>query len=190
MSETLTGPGETLMFSYASHMSSKQLLSFCPKARPVMAATLFNHRIEFRKNSADLDFGGISTVIPAPGDAVHGVLNVLPNRNVAALDRIEELDRGLYERPTFLVLGADGKTYRADLYRIVDPEEPFAPSPDYVAMMIEGAKEHGLPEAYIEHLRQFLVDGPDQKSPTCSAENRREPAFSTAPSVGVNPLGD
>ena len=33
-----------------------------------------------------------------------------------------------------------------------------------------------------------LVDGPDQKSPTCSAENRREPAFSTAPSVGVNPL--
>ena len=34
-----------------------------------------------------------------------------------------------------------------------------------------------------------LVDGPDQKSPTCSAENRREPAFSTAPSVGVNPLG-
>ena len=32
------------------------------------------------------------------------------------------------------------------------------------------------------------MDGPDQKSPTCSAENRREPAFSTAPSVGVNPL--
>ena len=36
--------------------------------------------------------------------------------------------------------------------------------------------------------RVALVDGPDQKSPTCSAENRREPAFSTAPSVGVNPL--
>ena len=52
---------------------------------------------------------------------------------------------------------------------------PFVhPSFDY-----RGTVNHGL---------VFLVDGPDQKSPTCSAENRREPAFSTAPSVGVNPL--
>ena len=40
----------------------------------------------------------------------------------------------------------------------------------------------------ILYSKNDLVDGPDQKSPTCSAENRREPAFSTAPSVGVNPL--
>ena len=49
-------------------------------------------------------------------------------------------------RDTFIVLDAAGDWRRAELYRIVGPEGPFAPAEQYIDWMLEGARVHGLPD--------------------------------------------
>lgn len=137
-----------LSFTYGSNMASAYLREYCPGAKPVMRAQMPNVWIEFRRYSSDLK-GGISTIMPAPGEMLHGVLFTIPRAEVEALDLLEDVDKGLYVRETHLVLGADGGWHAGDLYRIVKPEGPFAPSEKYLAYMAAGAAEHGLPEDYV-----------------------------------------
>ena len=141
-----------LTFSYGSNTASRYLRGYCPGAEPVMRAVLPNFWIEFRRYSAELG-GGISTIMPAPGERVEGVIYRIPRAEIEALDLLEDVDKGLYVRETHLVLGTDGAWHGADLYRIVTPEGPFEPAAQYVAWMIEGAREHGLPEDYIAGLQ-------------------------------------
>jgi gamma-glutamylcyclotransferase len=148
---------ETLVcFSYGSNMSTAYLRETCPGAEPVMRAELANHRIEFRRFSTDLR-GGLSTIMAAPGEIVPGVLFQVPKAEIEALDLLEDVDKGLYRRETHLVLASDGAWHGAELYRVAQPRGPFTPSPRYVGWMIDGAREHGLGEAYIETLKRLLA---------------------------------
>ena len=152
----MTNTSDTLLcFSYGSNMSTAYLRATCPGAEPVMRAELANHRIEFRRYSNDLR-GGLSTIMAAPGDMVPGVLFRVPRAEIEALDLLEDVDKGLYRRETHLVLGQDGVWKRAELYRVARPRGPFAPSPRYVGWMIEGAREHGLDQAYIQGLERLV----------------------------------
>jgi hypothetical protein len=94
----------------------------------------------------------------APGDLVEGVLFRVRRAELAALDDLENLGEGLYRRQTFLVLGADGAWHPADLYRVARPAGPFAVAPAYLAWMLEGAREHGLPGDYITRLEALAPD--------------------------------
>lgn len=141
-------PGELFTFSYGSNMKSSYLRDYCPSARPAMLGQLPNYRIEFRRFSTDMN-GGISTIMEAPGELVRGILFAVQASDLEALDILEDIPLGLYRRETFLVLGADGAWHPGDLYRVVRPEGPFMPAESYIDMMIEGAKEHGLPADYI-----------------------------------------
>ena len=123
-----------LSFTYGSNMSSAYLRDYCPGAVPVMRAQMPNDWIEFRRYSTDLK-GGISTIMPAPGQILHGVLFNIPRAEVEALDLLEDVDKGLYVRETHLVLGTDGDWHAGDLYRIANPEGPFAPSEKYIEYM-------------------------------------------------------
>lgn len=60
---------------------------------------------------------------------------------------------GFYRRDSFLVLGAELKWHRAELYRVVRPEGPFPVSKRYLEYMIIGATEHGLSAGYIKQLK-------------------------------------
>jgi gamma-glutamylcyclotransferase len=152
----MTDNANTLLcFSYGSNMSTAYLRETCPGAEPVARAELANHRIEFRRFSNDLR-GGLSTIMPAPGELVPGMLFRVPRAEIEALDLLEDVDKGLYRRETHLVLGQDGIWHRAELYRVARPRGPFAPSPRYVGWMIEGAREHGLDQAYIQSLERLV----------------------------------
>ncbi|MBT6136091.1 MAG: gamma-glutamylcyclotransferase [Rhodospirillaceae bacterium] len=140
-----------LSFSYGSNMAVKYLRESCPSAEPLIRASLPNVRIEFRRYSTDLG-GGISTIMPAPGSRVEGVIYRIPKSEIEALDLLEDVDKGLYVRESYLVLGADGAWHTADLYRVANPEGPFAPAAQYVEWMLEGAHEHQLPADYIAGL--------------------------------------
>ena len=152
MTTTATDSDFVLSFSYGSNMAVEYLRGYCPGAEPVMRATLPNARIEFRRYSTDLG-GGISTIMPAPGKRVEGVIYRIPRAEIEALDKLEDVDKGVYVRETHLVLGIDGAWHGADLYRVATPDGPFEPAAQYVAWMIEGAREHGLPEDYIAGLQ-------------------------------------
>ena len=89
---------------------------------------------------------------------LHGVLYNIPRAEVEALDLLEDVDKGLYVRETHLVLGADGNWHEGDLYRIVEPKGPFAPSKAYIDYMKAGAAEHGLPEDYVDWVAKRGVE--------------------------------
>ena len=143
-----------LYFAYGSNMCTRYLRDCCPSAEPVMPAVLANFHIEFRRFSTNLG-GGISTIQPAPGEIVHGVLFTIPRAEIEALDVLENVPDGLYARDTFMMLDATGAWRRAELYRIVTPEGPFAPADQYIDWMLEGAREHGLPDDYIAGIAGF-----------------------------------
>jgi hypothetical protein len=54
------------------------------------------------------------------------------------------------------VLGEDGKWHKADLYRVVDPQGPFAPERSYVEIMLEGARDLKIDPEYIKKIEGFL----------------------------------
>ena len=132
-------------------MSTKYIRDYCPSAAFIMRAVLPNYHIEFRRFSTDLN-GGISTIMEAPGEMVHGILYEIPEAEILELDILEDIPLGLYRRDNFMVLGEDNAWHTACLYRVVKPEGPFAPSEKYISMMIEGATEHNLDQGYLDKL--------------------------------------
>jgi len=150
-----------LCFSYGSNMSSRYLRQFCPSATAVMTATLPNAHIEFRRFSTDLN-GGISTIVEAPGEIVHGILYMINGIDIDHLDLLEDVAKGLYVRETYLVLGKDNTWHSADLYRAGELEDPFEPAPQYISWMVEGAREHGLPPDYITEIEGFSRSNSNQ----------------------------
>jgi hypothetical protein len=68
------------------------------------------------------------------------------------LDRCEGVRDGHYRRRDVDVVTDDGEVLRAVAY-IADDEErlsdELSPTMDYLDMVLQGAREHGLPEDYI-----------------------------------------
>ncbi len=89
------------------------------------------------------------------GEIVHGVLFAIPIAEIETLDVLENVPDGLYTRETFMVLDAAGAWRSAELYRIVTPEGPFEPAGRYIDWMLEGAREHGLPDDYVARIAGF-----------------------------------
>jgi hypothetical protein len=156
---SLLATNELFSFCYGSNMKLAYLRDYCPSARPVMHAFLPNYRIEFRRFSTDMN-GGISTIIEHPGGLIRGVLCAVRVTELETLDILEDVPLGLYKRESFRVLGEDNEWHLGDLYRVVKPEGPFVPADGYLDLMLEGAREHGLPQDYIESIaaRRGLLD--------------------------------
>jgi hypothetical protein len=106
-----------------------------------MKAELPNFRIAFPFYSQKRQ-GGISSIIPAPGEIVRGVLYEVTQQEMEEKDVAESVPQGLYVRETYLVLGEDRRWHSADLYRCAKPTGPYTPARSYVELMLEGAEEH------------------------------------------------
>jgi gamma-glutamylcyclotransferase (GGCT)/AIG2-like uncharacterized protein YtfP len=142
-------------FAYGSNMSTAYIHDYCPSAKFVMRANLPNYHIEFRRFSTDLQ-GGISSIIEAPGEMIHGVLFDIDESELDALDVLENVPEGLYLRETFYVFGEDGNWHRGELYRVANPAGPFTPAKQYVQWMVDGAREQGLDDDYAAKLVALL----------------------------------
>lgn len=111
-------------------------------------ARLDDHALRFSLRGLPFVEPAFATIVPAPGESMFGVLHTLTKPDLARLDRIE----ASYDRVDVVVTTSDGPVpataYRA---RRFVAERP--PSRRYLHLLIEGAKEHGLPDAWIEALR-------------------------------------
>ena len=137
--------------AYGSNMSTAYLRDYCPSAKFIMRVYIPNYRLEFRRFSTDLQ-GGISSIIEAPGELIHGILYDIDQAEIEALDILENVPEGIYTRETFLVMGEDGQWHHGDLYRVAHPSGPYKPAKRYVDWMIAGASEHNLAADYIARL--------------------------------------
>ncbi len=149
-----TQPG-VWYFAYGSNM---QRAIFCERRgmrpRAARAARLFDYRLCF-----NLPIGpgerGVGNVEPEAGACTWGVVYLLTPDELARLDLTEGVSRRVYQRIVVDVVTADGERVAAHVYRSTRTREGRKPSARYLGLLLDGAREHGLPVEYVRLLEAF-----------------------------------
>lgn len=141
-----------LVFAYGSNMDDSQLKKRCPNAEKVAIAVLRGHRLCFPRQSRNRGCG-VSSVEAADGHEVWGIVHQLNAADLDTLDRAEGYREGRppsengYNRVPKTV-EISGSQTEVQVYIAVATENPSAPNLEYLTLIRNGAKAHGLPEAY------------------------------------------
>jgi gamma-glutamylcyclotransferase len=145
------GGGAAHYFAYGSNLSSARLKRRVPSARVVCAATLADHRLSLGK--AGRDGSGKATLVRASGALCWGVVYTLAEIEWSLLDACEPG----YTRAQQVVTTVTRETLAVQTY--VAPEtarDPVATA-SYLGFILEGAREHRLPAAWIAQLATLPV---------------------------------
>ncbi|MHC4946844.1 MAG: gamma-glutamylcyclotransferase family protein [Planctomycetota bacterium] len=152
-----------LYFCYGSNMLTARLRARCPGARVRGTGVLPGHALAFHKRS--VDGSGKCSLVPAraPVDEVHGTLAEIPARERPALHRAEFLGAGYELREVRVSVGARRVGGRAFVAMPAFVDDALRPYEWYKALVIRGAEEHDLPEAYVAGIRAVAaVPDPDR----------------------------
>ena len=144
-----------LYFAYGSNLHQRQFARRCPGSQAVGRARLVGYRLAFTRYSTKRK-GGVADVVPEPESEVWGALYEVDDAGLAALDGFEGVPRS-YRRETRLVIDDSGAEREAAVY-IANRTGEFPPSHQYLSLIIEGAREHGLPEEYVRAIERLKLD--------------------------------
>ena len=133
-------------FAYASNMNCTLMSRRCPTALRLGVAHLNGWRLIITSD-------GYASIVPAPGEIVHGVLWRLMPRDWAILNAYESLESNLYRRQPVSVVAA-GQRVRAIAY-VARDRTPGRPKPGYLDTVIAAAAEWELPADYIRALGRW-----------------------------------
>jgi len=144
-----------LYFAYGSNMSRGPMRTRCPTAQETGRAILRGYRFVIMAN-------GYASVVPSTGDNVHGILWRIGPRDLAALDDYEDVAGGLYRHATLPVLQEsktvqNGDTVSALVYLGCEAREG-RPSSSYLALVVEAARDGGLPDDYVAQLMRIAPE--------------------------------
>ena len=142
-------------FAYGSNMSRAIFIArrgMQPSA--AAAGCLEGYRLCF-----DLPVGpgerGVANVVAEHGARTCGVLYRITAEEGERLDRSEGLQGGFYRRIAVVVTAADAQRVAAFTYQSRYDSRGRKPSARYMGLLLEGAREHGLPAEYVAFLRSF-----------------------------------
>jgi HAD superfamily hydrolase (TIGR01509 family) len=161
-------------FAYASNMSTEAIVAACPSHRFLGAVRLPRHRLAFTRRSV-ITRTGVADVV---GDADHDVWGALYSIAAADLERLDRKEgRGFaYERYEVFVLAADGTRHAALAYSVLAKEaEEVAPSPEYLRLMLDGARERALPVPYLLFLKDLARAWSGSGAPILPATSETSP---------------
>lgn len=136
-----------LYFAYGTNMDRRAMEARCPRSRPLGRARLVRHRLFFMAC-------GAASVMRDAKASVHGVLWELAPSDVGALDRYEEVGRGLYRKILTPVLREPTGSVHALIY-VGAQTAVGAPRADHLATILAAAVDWALPAAHIAHLQQL-----------------------------------
>lgn len=146
---------ETLnYFAYGSNLSIKRLQKRVPGARPLGVCTLPQHQIRFHKQGKDGSAKCDAYHTGGSTDVVYGVLYSFPLREKPFLDLAEGLGVGYLSRDV-TVFDADQQPQIAMTYQAILIDRRQRPFSWYKNHVLNGAREAGLPPAYIEKIQQI-----------------------------------
>ena len=139
-------------FAYGSNLDPGTFLGR-RGMRPLATRIGVLHDFELR---FDLPVGpgerGVANVAPRPGDHVWGALYELTHGEVEWLDRTEGVDKGFYRRLAIEVVTPDDARIAAFTYCSEHSRPERKPSQRYLGLLLAGARELGLPAAYVDRL--------------------------------------
>jgi hypothetical protein len=144
-----------LYFSYGADMNPARLGSRAPGHRSLGIARLAAHKLVFPRYSRDWK-GATASIASSPTDVVFGALYDLPADDIPILhhhkgydpDGPPELNEHVFREVSVKRL-ASGETVSAWTYIAVPDNTDALPSRAYVRAMLDGARYHGLPRAYV-----------------------------------------
>ena len=136
-----------LYFAYASNMNQAQMKRWCPASRFLKAVLLRGFRFVYDGFSVTWD-GAVGNMVVSDTESVWGALYEITERDRLTLDAFEGYPRS-YEHKEVEVRDRDGNVYRAMTY-VRTGRALGKPHPDYERIVIDGAKESGLPEDYVD----------------------------------------
>lgn len=143
-------------FAYGSNMLTARLRERAPSATPIGIGQLTGHILSWDKRSRSDGSGKCDAEATGrESDAIWGVLFELDAQDKPALDRAEGLGAGYAEKLVRILTPAgvvDALTYCA-----TDKEPALRPYQWYKALVIAGAREHGLPADYRRHLELVVT---------------------------------
>jgi hypothetical protein len=111
---------------------------------------------------------GFATIVPAPGCAVHGVLWRISASDLAALNRYEGVDVGLYAR-RFLPVRCGGVPTAALVY-VARSCRSGRPRPAYMALIAAAAFDWEIPDEYVRFLKRLAPGRPSGARPRETGE--------------------
>lgn len=156
-------------FAYGSNMLTRRLRERTPSARVIGNATLAGHELRWHKVSKDGSAKCDIVPATAAGACVHGVLFEIDSAEKPALDFAEGIGMG-YRELRVVVEAASGPI-EAWSYRATNIDHLALPYPWYKALVVAGAREHGLPRAYVEALEAVATK--NDPRPERTAHNLR-----------------
>jgi gamma-glutamylcyclotransferase len=157
-----SAPGPSAVyFAYGRNMGSVAIELACPGHRFLGAAELRGHRLAFTRRSVRTGTG-VADIVAAAGASLWGALYELDSAALAALDEKEGAGWA-YERRAVRVVpagaedargaGAAGREVEAFAYAVIARDgEHVQPSREYLQALLDGARERGLPDAYVAAL--------------------------------------
>ena len=154
--------------AYGSNLHPLRLAERVPSSRLLGITRLARHTVSFVKRSRDRSAKCSLVFTDDPDDAAHCAVYELDKAERHLLDRVEGLGKG-YDEARFEVR-VNGRALVAFTYVAAGSHlvTGLAPYDWYKALVLEGARYHGFPEAYIACLDDIqCMPDPDP------ARNRR-----------------
>src|SRR3990167_10714755 len=125
-----------LMWAFGSNLNVAQMRRRCPNAVKVCKLAVPNARLVFR-GVADVEF--------VQGGKCPGGLWYITAADERALDEYEGVANGLYDK-CYMTLRIKDRTERC-LYYLMNEDGIMPPSEHYLASIVQGYKDFGLPLA-------------------------------------------
>ena len=146
----------SLYFAYGSNLSLAQMARRCPAARAMSRAVLHGYRLSFPRLGSNWT-GGVAGIEPDAIARVEGAVYRVTAACLRTLDAMEGVGSLRYQRVTVSVVMPDAQAMEAATYVATpEPGGPFEPSAQYVRVIMQGAREHGLSACHVSQLTQWL----------------------------------
>lgn len=143
-------------FAYGSNMRNAQMCDRVSSARCVGVARLPGYRQCFNISGTIYD-GGVCNIVPGADDEVWGVLyRVNEAEFCRRMDFYEGVGQGEYERCVVNVVLESGEQVPAYVYLSARPTSECAPARTYLNILLEGARQNGLPREYLRKMEGLV----------------------------------
>jgi gamma-glutamylcyclotransferase (GGCT)/AIG2-like uncharacterized protein YtfP len=138
-----------LYFAYGANMDTTAMAARCPRSRPLGRARLVRHRFVV------LETGYASVARDARAE-VHGLLWDLALADAPALDRFEDVARGLYRKLALPVMRERTPGAVHALVYVGAAQREGAPAPGYMENVAAAARALALPASYVACLDSLI----------------------------------
>ena len=149
-----------LYFAYGSNMLKARLCSRIGSVKAIGRAFLKDKKVLFNKRS--VDGSGKANLVASLGDVTWGVLYEI---SVQDLDTLDKVESG-YDRISVQVWDLDGNIVEAVSYVSTNLTDDPVACKTYKELVVAGAREHNLPQDYIDYLERLPAKSDRTKSET------------------------